>query len=84
MFTTTKANRKSFESVTPFAEITSKIKCTAVLGVESECTESKFRAKVGHSQKTNLPSFLLYREIYASFQSFQGLYVKTRPDFGNI
>ena len=23
----------------------------------------KFRAKVGHSQKTNLPSFLLYREI---------------------
>ena len=23
----------------------------------------KFRTKVGHSQKTNLPSFLLYREI---------------------
>ena len=23
----------------------------------------KFRAKVGHSQTTNLPSFLLYREI---------------------
>ena len=23
----------------------------------------KFRAKVGHSQKTNLPSFLLFREI---------------------
>ena len=23
----------------------------------------KFRAKVGHSQKTNLPPFLLYREI---------------------
>ena len=28
--------------------------------------------------------FWLYREILASFQSFQGLYFKIRPDFGNI
>ena len=28
--------------------------------------------------------FWLYREILASFQSFQGLYFKTRQDFGNI
>ena len=28
--------------------------------------------------------FWLYREILASFQSFQGLYFKIRQDFGNI
>ena len=34
-------------------------------------------------KKQTYLQFWLYREILASFQSFQGLYFKIRPDFGN-
>ena len=31
--------------------------------IQLRMNAQKFRARVGHSQKTNLPSFSLYREI---------------------
>ena len=74
MFTTTK--QRGLKSMKFSSARAGAMQSSSVF--KNECT------KVGLSKKTNLPSFLLYREILASFQSFQGLYVKIRPDFGNI
>ena len=47
-----------------YRESTVSVFFGGISGIRSlRINAQKFRAKVGHSQKTNLPSFLLYREI---------------------